>query len=222
MYLVLLILSPDYLYLYAYVMLVWQLHSFYFDGYASLLRIFWKDMDKCNVIFVSTILFATQIVLTILYVLKIVKAYNLVQALTCINFALPTMVVISIVYLKCKFSGIPKRDEYKTRLKKLNMAVILWSMTRYLRAITSLWDANLFFGMMFEMDSEQWQKHTDGTTDSNDDLKPSVSQNNSSGASLIIPMSLIVIFVFVEIWPIWYVLDGNFIDIFLKYSVLIE
>ena len=69
MYLVLLILSPDYLYLYAYVMLVWQLHSFYFDGYASLLRIFWKDMDKCNVIFVSFVLFATQIVLTILYIL---------------------------------------------------------------------------------------------------------------------------------------------------------
>ena len=69
MYLVLLILSPDYLYLYAYVMLVWQLHSFYFDGYASLLRIVWKDFGKCNVIFVSFVLFATQIVLTLLYVL---------------------------------------------------------------------------------------------------------------------------------------------------------
>jgi hypothetical protein len=77
-------------------------------------------MDKCNVIFVSFVLFATQIVLTILYLLKLVKAYSLVQALTCINFALPSVVVISIIYLKCKFSGIPKRDEYKTRLKKLN------------------------------------------------------------------------------------------------------
>jgi len=39
---------------------------------------------------------------------------------------------------------------------------------------------------------------------------------------LIIPMLLIVIFLVVEIWPIWVVLDGNFVDIFLKYSVLIE
>jgi hypothetical protein len=77
--------------------------------------------------------------------------------------------------------------------------------------------------MMFEMDSEKWQKHTDGTSDKATG-KPvaDISQYNNSGASLVIPMSLIVIFIFVEIWPIWYVLDGNFIDIFLKYSVLIE
>ena len=35
-------------------------------------------------------------------------------------------------------------------------------------------------------------------------------------------MLLIVIFLIVEIWPIWVILDGNFVDIFLKYSVLIE
>jgi hypothetical protein len=75
-------------------------------------------------------------------------------------------------------------------------------MTRYLKAITSLWDANLFFGLMFEVDS--------GEAD-----VPKMTQ-------MMVPMLLIVIFVFVEIWPIWYVLDGNFIDIFLKYSVLIE
>ena len=40
--------------------------------------------------------------------------------------------------------------------------------------------------------------------------------------SLIIPMSLIVIFMLVEIWPIFYTLDGNFVDIFLKYTALIE
>jgi hypothetical protein len=41
-------------------------------------------------------------------------------------------------------------------------------------------------------------------------------------AMIVIPMMLIVIFLVVEIWPIWVVLDGNFIDIFIKYSVLIE
>jgi hypothetical protein len=35
-------------------------------------------------------------------------------------------------------------------------------------------------------------------------------------------MSLIVIFILVEIWPIAYTLDGNFVDVFLKYMVLIE
>lgn len=35
-------------------------------------------------------------------------------------------------------------------------------------------------------------------------------------------MVLIVIFLVVEIWPIWVVLDGNFVDIFIKYEVIIE
>lgn len=35
-------------------------------------------------------------------------------------------------------------------------------------------------------------------------------------------MSLIVIFILVEIFPIAYTLDGNFVDVFLKYMVLIE
>lgn len=43
-----------------------------------------------------------------------------------------------------------------------------------------------------------------------------------SSAVLIIPMVLILIFLIVEIWPIWVVLDGNFVDIFLKVSVIIE
>jgi hypothetical protein len=35
-------------------------------------------------------------------------------------------------------------------------------------------------------------------------------------------MFIIVMFLIVEVWPLWYVLDGNFIDIFLKYRVLLE
>ena len=35
MFLVLLILSPDYLVIFAYLLLVWQLHSFHQDGYAA-------------------------------------------------------------------------------------------------------------------------------------------------------------------------------------------
>ena len=37
MSIVLLILCPDYFIIYAYILMNWQLHNFYFDGYASLL-----------------------------------------------------------------------------------------------------------------------------------------------------------------------------------------
>lgn len=64
----------------------------------------------------------------------------------------------SICYLKCKFSGIPKRDEYKSRLSKINLAVGIWSFARILRAITGLWDTTLFFVMMLELKTaEMWK-----------------------------------------------------------------
>ena len=150
--LVLLILSPDYLFNFAYLNLVWQLYSFYFDGFASnMLKMFWEGKGTFNVIIISFGLFACQIVLSILFALKILPADNLVLAITVINFVLPSLAVLSVFYLQCKFSGVPKRDEYKSRLKKLHVAVIIWSITRFARAVTSLWDINLLFGMMINI-----------------------------------------------------------------------
>ena len=68
------------------------------------------------------------------------EADKLVDLLTSINFIIPGLTIILVFYLKCKFSGIPRKDEFKNRLKKLNWAVAIWSATRITRAITSLWD----------------------------------------------------------------------------------
>ena len=98
----------------------------------------------------SFLLFVTQLVLTTLYVLRVLEVQYLVLLLTSVNFAAPTIVMMSILILKCKFSGIPKGHEYKSRLRKLNWVVALWSCARLIRAISSFWDLNLFFGMMLE------------------------------------------------------------------------
>lgn len=139
--------------------------------------------------------------------LDILPADQLVLSITIINFVLPSLAVIGLIHLICKFSGIPKREEYKSRLKKLQTASIIWSCTRFARAITSLWDINLLFGMMINISQSSTSKDQKVT---------------DSSAVLIIPMVLILIFLIVEIWPIWVVLDGNFVDIFLKVSVIIE
>ena len=98
--LVLLILSPDYLFNFAYLNLVWQLYSFYFDGFASnMLKMFWEGKGTFNVIIISFGLFACQIVLSILFALKILPADNLVLAITVINFVLPSLAVLSVFYL---------------------------------------------------------------------------------------------------------------------------
>ena len=49
-----------------------------------------------------------------------------------------------------------------------------------------------------------------------------IQQIKNNTAILVTPMCLIVLFFLVEIWPIWYVLDGNFVDNFLRPDVLIE
>ena len=40
--------------------------------------------------------------------------------------------------------------------------------------------------------------------------------------NLVVPMMLILIFLVVEIWPIWHVLDGDFIDFLLKPDYLLQ
>jgi len=73
--LVLLILSPDYLFNFAYLNLVWQLYSFFFDGFASsVFKLMWEGKGQLNLIFVSFVLFSSQIVLTALYMFKILPA----------------------------------------------------------------------------------------------------------------------------------------------------
>jgi len=116
------------------------------------------------------------------------------------------------MYLKCKFSGVPQKNEYKWRLKKLNCAVFIWTFARLLRAVSSLWDTKALIGMMIELQDKRHELHENA----------SKAHSSDESQNLIIPMMVIVCYVIVEIVPIWTVLDGNFIDIFLKFDVLIE
>lgn len=211
MALILLILSPDYLFIFAYLNLVWQMYTYYFEGYVSLIDVVCRDKGKCNIIFIAFALFASQIIVTILYILNYCQASYLVSVLTVINFAMPTVVIGSVCYLNCKFSGVPKIDAYRSRLKKINVAVMIWSLTRITRAVTSLWDLDLFLVVMFGLPTKAG-------------LGSEVSTSAEAGPvlQLFVPMIMIVIFCTVELWPIWHVLDGNFVDVFLKQSVLMD
>lgn len=216
MFLVLLILSPDYFVIFAYLLLVWQLHSFHNDGYASsLARILFRDSCKCNIILISFILFAIQCCFTILYILDIMSVINLINFLTTIDFFIPCLLSCWVLYLKCKFSGVPCKEEYKKRLSKLNYAIVVWTVGRFLRAVSSLWDTKALMEMMLEL---RFRQQRSGTPENADATKDS----NSDRQGLIVPMLLIVCYVIVEIIPIWTVLDGNFVDIFLKFDVLVK
>lgn len=151
-FLVLLILSPDYCAIFAYLLLVCQTHSFYNDGYASSLTyVLFKDQCKCNIILISFVLFAIQLCFTILYILNIFNLIKLITFLTTINFLIPCLLMYWVMYLKCKYSGVPQKGEYKWRIKKINRAVYIWTFARLLRAVSSLWDTKALIGMMIEL-----------------------------------------------------------------------
>lgn len=153
MQLVLLILSPDYLAVLAYLTLVWQLQVFMNHGHMT--QSFVTEITSCrhNMLFLllAFLLFGLQGVFTILYIVNVMKADNLVILLTSINFGIPVLVFFYLLHLKCQLSGIPKYDSYINRLKAFNKAVCVWSLARLLRGIGGLWDTKLFFGMMYEL-----------------------------------------------------------------------
>ena len=136
---------------------------------------------------------------------------NLINFVTTIDFFIPCLLSCWVLYLKCKFSGVPCKEEYKKRLKKLNNAIFVWTLGRFLRAISSLWDTKALMEMMIELRQTDTHKK---------EIKDSGSVTDEKG--LIVPMLLIVCYILVEIIPIWTVLDGNFVDIFLKFDILVK
>lgn len=148
-----------------------------------------------------------------LYVLNVIEAPALVYTLTSTNFAMPSLVLFQVLHLKCKFSGVPTKDEFKHRLKKLQTAVFIWTVSRFIRAVLGLWDADLFFDMMVELGVSPAREQEE---------KVGLREIDYSEANLYIPMSLIVGYLTVELFPLFYVLDGSFSDVFLRQSVLIE
>lgn len=113
---------------------------------------------KCNIILTSFILFAIQCCLTLLYIFKVINVRNLITYVTTIDFLIPCLLSCWVLYLKCKFSGVPCKEEYKKRLKKLNNAIFVWTLGRFLRAISSLWDTKALMEMMIELRLKDEQK----------------------------------------------------------------
>ena len=144
--LVMMILSPDYLINFAYLTLVWQMHSFHNSGFVDVLK--QASTGDIMMIILSTLLFMSQLSLSFLFITDVIEMQLFIKALSITNLILPSLVVLSVLYLNCRFSGVPKREEYKSRLKFMHWAIGVWSVTRITRAILGVWDTSVFQGML--------------------------------------------------------------------------
>jgi hypothetical protein len=88
------------------------------------------------------------------------------------------------------FSGSPYRSPaYKMKMRKLTVAIVVWSLTRYLRGITGAFEQKCYSFIL------QSLTHT---------------RNNV----LAIPIFCILFFVIEEIVPMLLVLDWSFMEVF--------
>jgi hypothetical protein len=80
-----------------------------------------------------------------------------------INFAAPVLVLLIMLFVAIRFSGSPLRSAvYSQKLKLLHIAVIIWSVARFLRATGGLYESQLFYGMLPGLTRETMSGKTSG------------------------------------------------------------
>jgi len=139
-------------------------------------------------------LLLTQLLLIYLYMNASLPAAAFTKELTILNIIAPLIVFLVMMSIAFKFSGSPLRSAvYSQKLKYLQWAIGVWSIARFIRGIGGMYESSLFNEMLLGLES---------------------SVNNS----YFIPMLIIVVFLLIEILPIMFVLDWNFMEIFVTRS----
>lgn len=147
--LVLLILAPDFLVIFAYLLLFWQLLSLYYDGHANLFKSVLSGKGKYFITIIGLLMLITQVVVVVLYLNSQVLASVFTKELIALNFAIPILVFLIMLSIAFKFSGSPLRAAiYSQKLKLLQIAIVVWSLSRIIRAVGGLFESKLFYGMI--------------------------------------------------------------------------
>lgn len=108
--LVLLILVPDFLVVFAYILLFWQLLSTYYDGHASLFKSIFSDTGKYIFTTIGILLLVTQAWTVFLYLDSSIEASFFNMELVVLNFLAPSIVFIAMILIAFKFSGSPLKS----------------------------------------------------------------------------------------------------------------
>jgi len=189
--LVIFLVSPEYLVIFAYFILFWQLLSLYFDGHANLFHSVLSGKGKYFITAIGVILFVSQAILIVLYLQELFEAKVITIQLIVFNFAAPFFVAIIMLQVANKFSGSPLRAAvYSQKLRNLQIALLVWSLARIVRAVGGIYESTLFYGMVLGLEDRNHNTY-------------------------LIPMMLIVMFLLIEIAPFLFVLDPSFMETFL-------
>jgi hypothetical protein len=107
--LVMLIISPEYLVIFAYLILFWQLLSLYYDGHANLFKSVLRGKGKYFITMIGVVLLVSQTILITYYLTSHIKASVFTKQLIILNFAIPGLVLVIMLITAANFSGFPLR-----------------------------------------------------------------------------------------------------------------
>lgn len=141
-----------------------------------------------QVIYLIIIVFlSSSLILFGLYVGNVLSAGVISLLFMTLDLIAPLISVTLIFYYQCKLSGIPNTQKGAQRVKYTTIAVGAWSAARFLQFFNSIY----FSKQMLEI-IRCWQ-----TQDSN----------------LFLSMSLVAMYFVIELLPIYFVIDSNFMNV---------
>jgi hypothetical protein len=166
--------------------------SLYYDGHANLFKSVFLGKGKYLITVIGVTFFVSQISMITLYLIGSLEPQWFTIELILINMILPLVILMLMFSIALKFSGSPIRSQvFSEKLKLLQIAVIVWSLARMLRAAGGWFENKLFYGMILGLSDKEYD-------------------------TFFIPMILIVFFLVIEIGPFMFVLDWHFMEIFIK------
>ena len=110
-------------------------------GHANFFELICVGRGKQLITLIITVLGVLQVLMVGLYLGSCLSAKAFSIECTVLNFLVATSVVVTIIVMSLMYSGSPYRSlAYKIKMRKLTVATLIWSASRYLRGISGAFE----------------------------------------------------------------------------------
>ena len=201
--------SPYMVYLFLYLLLILHFLIYYINAHINIANdrnIFNNEIPNLtrNTIILLIIVFPIFLIvftlMSIFALLGIIAQWTLIKMISIFNIASPSILIIYYVFLNCKFSGRPYKDELKKKNTKIIIKnCILWSATRIISGI-------IYLAL----------KITDLQSLIDPDLINKKNEDPGKEKTIVNIILITLFFIFLELFPIYFSLEDNLAKTFIK------
>ena len=131
---------PDVVFLFAYIILFWQLLKLFFEGHANLAVDFaiirGRMVGYKMLVGLLVIYLCIEVLMIILFLNSTISPVALTLEISIVMVSAAALILFSMFFLFIRFSGYPyKNNIYRAKLRKITCATLVWSLSRIFRGI---------------------------------------------------------------------------------------